>query len=925
MAQWDAFISYARSASTLEAVSLQTAIQTFAKPWHRLRAVRIFRDDSSMSANPALWSTIEEGLRDARWLVVLLSPAAAASDYVANEIRWWLHHKDADHILLVHDEGTLGWDRFRNDFSDASDCVPAPLRGAFREEPRWSDLSWFDATGSSGTADPRFRERVADLAAAIREVPRDQLLGEDVAQHRRSWLLAKLAISGLSLLLIASIVASIVAVLQRNEVLRQANSLLARQLAATSDSLLDRDLRRAQLLAVQAYRTDPTPLTRAALLRAGLASPALRRVLPFAARISVIEPSKDGRFVGVGLETGEVFSWDVAAAAPVSRLKLAQRVSAVGISDDGVTVAAVDGRSVLVATASGPATIALPAGQLPRAVAVAPSGQGIVVGSDDGSQQRLTLVDRTGGTQNTVADPLAVNGPGTADLRFLDNERVLLEGGAIEVRRFPSFTRISRGEFVYGAREMPGRISGDGRFATATNGNPEVPVWPVDGDQNRPTRHAVVPMINEAASALNHNASLIAVADAGGIHLAQVRPIRASGSTDQPQTVTGLSQVNNRGLAFLGTSRRLVAASGSELSLWDPDSAGRTASTSEIDLPFSCTACRPPIVALSSDGVSMAVRDGTAATTAVANVPGEGGGPLGRYSPTSPVGGLAPPVWLADGTVLQLASGSRTLGGTLEGPLPGLPEGFAGWAIGRPDAEIVAVRQSSDDSTLVVVTSDGWIGRYETRTGRQLGRAQPGGLGSVGRATISPDLTSVALRLQETAELVVLDAATGTERFRLGNKIDGVDEAAFGAESLWVRYFGGTLSEHDPAIGELRKRFPERFFGYGAPVVTNTMLAVPTDVGVTLYDLTDGSRLGGVDFPTDRRADRHGIDLSSDGSRLVTVFEAADDAASGLVVSTVLDPERLVAMACRTSGASLTVDDWQALVGGTPPADLTCR
>lgn len=924
MAQWDAFISYARSASTLEAVSLQTAIQTFAKPWHRLRAVRIFRDDSSMSANPALWSTIEEGLRDARWLVVLLSPAAAASEYVANEIRWWLQYKDADHILLVHDQGTLSWDRFRNDFSDASDCVPAPLRGAFREEPRWSDLSWFDAPGSSGTADPRFRERVADLAAAIREVPRDQLLGEDVAQHRRSWRLAKLAISGLSLLLIASIVASIVAVLQRNEVLRQANSLLARQLAATSDSLLDRDLRRAQLLAVQAYRTDPTSLTRAALLRASLASPALRRVIPFAARISVIEPSAEGRFIGVGLETGEVLSWDVAAAAPVSRLKLAQRVTALGISDDGVTLAAVDGLSVAVTTAFGPAAVALPAGQQPRAVTVAPSGQGIVVGSDDGTQHRLTLVNLTTRSQDTVPDPLAVEGPGTAEVRFLDDRRVVIEGGTIEVRRFPSFTRISRGEFAYGNREMPGRISADGRFATATNGNSEIPVWPVDGDQNRPTRRAFVPMVNEAASALNHDASLIAVADAGGIHLAQVRPTRASGSTE-PQTLTGLSQVNNRGLVFLGTSRRLVAASGSDLSLWDPDSAGRTASTSDIDLPFSCTACRPPIVALSSDGVGMAVRDGTAATTAVANVPGEAGGPIGRYSPSSPAGSLAPPLWLADGTVLQLASGSRTVGSTLEGPLPDLPAGFVGWAIGRPDAEIVAVRQSSDDSTLVVVTADGWIGRYETRTGRLLGQAQPSGLGSVGRAAISPDLTSVALRLQETAELVVLDAATGSERFRLGNRIDGVDEAAFGAESLWVRYFGGTLGEHDPATGELRKRFPERFFGYGAPVVTDTMLAVPTDVGVTLYDLTDGSRLGGVDFPAGRRADRHGIDLSSDGSRLVTVFEAGDDAASGLVVSTVLDPERLVAMVCRTSGGSLTVEDWQALVGGTPPADLTCR
>ena len=156
MAQWDAFISYARSASTLEAQKLQTAIQTFAKPWYRLRAVRIFRDDSSMSASPALWSSIEQGLQQARWLVVLLSRAAARSEYVAAEIRWWLQHKDASTILLVHDDGVLGWDRRRNDFAAEADCVPAPLRGAFREEPRWTDLSWFDDPGSSGAADPRF-------------------------------------------------------------------------------------------------------------------------------------------------------------------------------------------------------------------------------------------------------------------------------------------------------------------------------------------------------------------------------------------------------------------------------------------------------------------------------------------------------------------------------------------------------------------------------------------------------------------------------------------------------------------------------------------------------------------------------------------------------------------------------------------------
>ena len=41
----------------------------------------------------------------------------------------------------------------------------------------------------------------------------------------------------------------------------QATALLARQLAVTADSLLGRDLRRAQLLAVQAYRTEANPDT----------------------------------------------------------------------------------------------------------------------------------------------------------------------------------------------------------------------------------------------------------------------------------------------------------------------------------------------------------------------------------------------------------------------------------------------------------------------------------------------------------------------------------------------------------------------------------------------------------------------------------------------------------------------------------------
>ena len=63
--QFDVFISYARAASSDLADDLHTGLEKFAKPWHRLQAIRVFHDDSSMAANTALWKTIERGLSEA--------------------------------------------------------------------------------------------------------------------------------------------------------------------------------------------------------------------------------------------------------------------------------------------------------------------------------------------------------------------------------------------------------------------------------------------------------------------------------------------------------------------------------------------------------------------------------------------------------------------------------------------------------------------------------------------------------------------------------------------------------------------------------------------------------------------------------------------------------------------------------------------
>ncbi len=39
------------------AAALQSVVRKLGKPWYRRRALRVFRDDTSLSATPHLWPT----------------------------------------------------------------------------------------------------------------------------------------------------------------------------------------------------------------------------------------------------------------------------------------------------------------------------------------------------------------------------------------------------------------------------------------------------------------------------------------------------------------------------------------------------------------------------------------------------------------------------------------------------------------------------------------------------------------------------------------------------------------------------------------------------------------------------------------------------------------------------------------------------
>ena len=186
---YDAFISYSHAKDKPVAAALQSVVQRLGKPWYRRRALRIFRDDTSLAATPELWPTIEQALARSRYIVLLASPQFAASRWCGLEVAYWLEHNSVDTILIAVTEGDLRWDSDAGDFVwDHATPLPQILKGQFRAEPKWIDLrSWRDAPDPR---EPRFIDAGADFAAAIHGIPKEDLLSQEVRQQRRALSLA---------------------------------------------------------------------------------------------------------------------------------------------------------------------------------------------------------------------------------------------------------------------------------------------------------------------------------------------------------------------------------------------------------------------------------------------------------------------------------------------------------------------------------------------------------------------------------------------------------------------------------------------------------------------------------------------------------------------------------------------------------------
>jgi hypothetical protein len=183
---FNGFISYSHAADGRLAPAVQRGLHRLAKPWHRRRALWIFRDQTGLSVTPALWPAIQSALDGSDYFVLLASPEAAQSPWVNREIEHWIARKSADQILPVVTDGEWEWDPEARDFTEESTAVPAALRTVFAEEPLFLDLRWARGSEHLSLQHSRFRDAIAQLAAPMHGVSKDELEGEDVRQHRRS-------------------------------------------------------------------------------------------------------------------------------------------------------------------------------------------------------------------------------------------------------------------------------------------------------------------------------------------------------------------------------------------------------------------------------------------------------------------------------------------------------------------------------------------------------------------------------------------------------------------------------------------------------------------------------------------------------------------------------------------------------------------
>ena len=97
---YDAFISYDHDDRPV-AQGIQRGLHRIGRRMGQLRALRVFRDSTDLTASPDLWGKVTEAMDRSRYLIAVLSPHAVASKWVNKEVAYWLQRRGPDQLMFV--------------------------------------------------------------------------------------------------------------------------------------------------------------------------------------------------------------------------------------------------------------------------------------------------------------------------------------------------------------------------------------------------------------------------------------------------------------------------------------------------------------------------------------------------------------------------------------------------------------------------------------------------------------------------------------------------------------------------------------------------------------------------------------------------------------------------------------------------------
>jgi WD40 repeat protein len=890
--RFDAFISYSSDLDPRLAPALQRGLHRFAKPWYRTRALHVFRDTASLSANPALWPAIRSAIDASDAFILLAAPESASSRWVDKEVAYWCENRSTERLIVVLAGGAIVWDEVSRDFDwTMTTALPPSARGAFQDEPLYVDLSWARESTQLSPRDPRFRDALATIAAPLHRRSKDELVGDDVRQHRRTVRLVRSVVVTLAVLTTVAGAAAIFALVQRNQARIQRGQARSRGTAALATVYFPTRLDLALLLSVEAFRAGHTAEARGALLRGLVESDGVQGFVSSASgqAFTSVAYGPSTRTLAAGCLDGAVYVWNVATRRLVARFGSTSggQINAVAYSPDGRRLAAAseNGTAVVrdLTTPSASKTIDSADRSSKTAVAFSRNGTQLALGTKRGT---IDIVPLRGGR------PLVLRVPGGADVNSVafGRGRVLAAGsndGRVALWRDGRRKLLSRP----GAAIKSVRFSADGR-TLAAGGDAGLLLFNAQTGQPLP-RLASATGDPITSVAFSPDGSFAAGSSRGAIG------VWSLGSATSPSLSFQGDRGAIRGLAFSPDGASLAAASGdATVVIWDTRRRNAFSSTVPADAALVAYDGAGDLISAGRDGVTLwrdhhpLVLSGSALLPALAASAGgeiaaaDGDGSVLIWElpvrspqrlPTSDASNPVTVIGLQrDGTELAVGRNDGTVDLWRRSP--------RGWrkttSVSTGHSAVRSIAFRSEGPSLVAGTADGSVlllDRDHPRRAQVIARDG----GTINVVGVSPDGRLLAVGSDDnTVDLWRLGSVVGASR-RLG-RLSGHDESVM---TVAFSSDGATLATGG-ADGKLILWDSSTHRSLGDPLQRS-------DVAVS----TSSYQVGSVAF-------------SPDGSELAA---ATADGSLHLWVPLprASDAKSVVTRLCRIASRNLTRSEWQ--------------